>query len=92
VHVYVRTCACGCAYVRLYLPLTHTLHRFVEFAFSSATPNMAVALSYAGSDRSSVFEIEVGDIDRGADISTYSQYPQACVGILRVRVCGGVYV
>jgi hypothetical protein len=49
--------------------------RFVELAFSSATPSKAVALSYAGTDRASVFEIEVGGIDRGADISEYSQYP-----------------
>ena len=50
--------------------------RFAEFAFSSATPNKDVALSYAGTDRASLFEIEVGEIDRGADISSYSQYPQ----------------
>ena len=29
--------------------------KFVEFAFSSATPNKEVALSYAGSDRASLF-------------------------------------
>ena len=49
--------------------------RFEEFVFSSATPSKAVASSYAGTDRASVFEIEVGEIDRGADISMYSQYP-----------------
>ena len=53
-----------------------TARRFVEFAFSSATPVKEVAQLYAGSDRSSIFEIEVGEIDRGADISEFSQYPQ----------------
>lgn len=43
-----------------------TAQRFVEFAFSSATPAKEVARLYAGSDRSSIFEIEVGEIDRGA--------------------------
>ena len=49
---------------------------FVELAFSSATTDKAVALSYAGCDRASVFEIELGYIDRGADISAFSQYPE----------------
>lgn len=47
---------------------------FVEFAFSSATPDPYVAKSYAGSDRASIFEIRVGKIDCGADIEEYSQY------------------
>ena len=47
---------------------------FVELAFSSATPNPEVAKEYAGSERSSIFEIQVGQIDRGAFIGEYSQY------------------
>ena len=47
---------------------------FVELAYTSATPDHAVAKEYAGSDRSSLFEIEVGCIDRGAFIGEYSQY------------------
>ena len=48
---------------------------FVEFAFSSATPNPEVAKEYAGSDRASLFEIDVSQVDRGACIALYSQYP-----------------
>jgi tetratricopeptide (TPR) repeat protein len=49
---------------------------FVELGFSSATPNPNVAKDYAGSERSSIFEIEVGEIDRGAFIGEYSQYEE----------------
>ena len=47
---------------------------FVELGFSSATPNGEVAKGYAGSARSSLFEIDVGQIDRGAFIGEFSQY------------------
>ena len=47
---------------------------FVEFGFSSATPNGEVAKGYAGSSRSSLFEIDVSQIDRGAFIGAFSQY------------------
>ena len=47
---------------------------FVELAYTSATPDYAVAKMYAGSDRPSLFEILVGQIDRGAFIGEYSQY------------------
>jgi len=47
---------------------------FVELAYTSATPDYAVAKMYAGSDRASLFEILVGQIDRGAFIGEYSQY------------------
>ena len=49
----------------------------VEYAFMSTTRRRAVALQYA--QRSSpiaiVFEIQMGMVDRGADISWLSQYP-----------------
>ena len=47
---------------------------FVEFAYTSATPNYEVAKGYAGTAKPSLFEIEVGKIDRGAFIGEYSQY------------------
>ena len=49
---------------------------FVELAYTSATPDYAVAKMYAGSDRPSLFEIQVSQIDRGAFIGEYSQYDE----------------
>jgi hypothetical protein len=51
-----------------------------EFGFMSATTNKAVATKYAATDSSSdkgsvVFKIQEGSIDRGADLSWLSQYP-----------------
>ena len=37
---------------------------FVEPGFSSATPNLHVALQYAGSESSTLFEIDTGGVDR----------------------------
>ncbi len=48
----------------------------VEFGFLSTTTNMQVAVSYIGDKAMPVlFEIHVGDIDRGASLSFLSQYP-----------------
>ena len=48
----------------------------VEFAFMSTTTNREVALSYAkSSDNGLVFEIWMGMVDKGADVSGFSQYP-----------------
>jgi len=50
----------------------------VEFGFLSTTTNPEVAKTYAqGTDgrAATVFEIKMGMVDRGADISVFSQYP-----------------
>ncbi len=47
----------------------HTQRVFVEPAFSSATPNLETALQYAGESMSTLFVIEIGGIDRGANVS-----------------------
>jgi hypothetical protein len=58
---------------------------FVETSFSSATPNLEVALQYAcyakeseASTLSTLLEIQTGGIDRGCDLSWVSQFPQEC--------------
>eukprot|EP00961_Rhodomonas_salina_P281572 3804443-Rhodomonas_salina.2 len=54
----------------------NTLERrqFVELGFSSATPQKAVALGYAGHTDGlpTLFEIEVGQIDNGASLREFS--------------------
>merc|ERR1719367_1709392 len=50
----------------------------IEFGFMSTTVDENVALSYAAGDgqrASTVFEIKMGMVDRGADLSYFSQYP-----------------
>ena len=49
----------------------------IEFGFSSTTLDKEVALTYAGKRGLGgiVYEIQMGMIDRGADISWLSQYP-----------------
>ena len=49
-----------------------------EFGFMSTTPKRKIALGYAreGEDGTRLlFEIKMGLVDRGADISWMSQYP-----------------
>eukprot|EP00802_Teleaulax_amphioxeia_P000891 Tamp_00892.p1 GENE.Tamp_00892~~Tamp_00892.p1 ORF type:complete len:629 (+),score=132.27 Tamp_00892:3118-5004(+) len=49
---------------------------FVELAFSSATTDLLVALEYATADKySTILEIEVDGIDKGAAIAWLSQFP-----------------
>lgn len=51
----------------------------VDFGFMSTTSNEDVAIMYSGrasSQLSTIFEIDVGQIDRGASISWLSQYPE----------------
>jgi len=52
---------------------------FTEFGFMSTTADRAVAVQYSGvkdnKPRASIFEIHPNAIDRGADISDFSQYP-----------------
>eukprot|EP00325_Prymnesiales_sp_UTEX-LB-985_P002783 CAMPEP_0174705770 /NCGR_PEP_ID=MMETSP1094-20130205/8869_1 /TAXON_ID=156173 /ORGANISM="Chrysochromulina brevifilum, Strain UTEX LB 985" /LENGTH=1050 /DNA_ID=CAMNT_0015903971 /DNA_START=465 /DNA_END=3614 /DNA_ORIENTATION=+ len=47
----------------------------IEFGFSSTTIDRAQALHYASGNASTIFEMEMGMIDRGADMSWLSQYP-----------------
>ena len=60
-------------------PNEYNVRGGVEFAFMSTTPKREVAMEYAGKgadhQTSIVFEIKMGMIDRGADISWLSQYP-----------------
>uniref|UniRef100_A0A7S0W5B3 NAD(P)(+)--arginine ADP-ribosyltransferase n=1 Tax=Hemiselmis tepida TaxID=464990 RepID=A0A7S0W5B3_9CRYP len=46
-----------------------------EFAMMSTTVDRQVALQYAGQNVPTIFEIEVGGIDRGASVKFVSQYP-----------------
>ena len=48
---------------------------FVDAGFSSATPNLKTALSYAGEKSSTILKIQTGGIDRGAQVSWISQFP-----------------
>jgi hypothetical protein len=52
---------------------------FTEFGFMSTTADRAVAVQYSGvkdnKPQASIFEIHPNAIDRGADISEFSQYP-----------------
>merc|ERR1719346_2804 len=58
----------------------------VEFAFMSTTTKQDVAMQYVGgSSVGTVFEIKLGMVDRGADLSWLSQYPheaEICFGPL----------
>ena len=48
----------------------------VEAAFMSTTTSREVAMGYAGGGRNGiVFEVQMGMVDRGADIAWLSQYP-----------------
>lgn len=47
----------------------------VEFGFTSTTVDRAQALHYAQGGASTVLEMEMGLLDRGAELSWLSQYP-----------------
>jgi hypothetical protein len=53
----------------------------LEWGFMSTTADKAIAVMYSGIKEGkpfpSIFEIESGAVDRGADISGFSQYPGA---------------
>ena len=55
----------------------HGVRGGVEFAFMSTTKKREVALPYANLDKVQpmVFQIQMGMVDRGADLSWMSQYP-----------------
>jgi ankyrin repeat protein len=52
---------------------------YTEFAFMSTTQDRSVALQYSGvrdnKPKASIMEIHPNSVDRGADISDFSQYP-----------------
>eukprot|EP00854_Cymbomonas_tetramitiformis_P004334 gene4334-5333_t len=60
-------------------PNDHGVKGGVEMAFMSTTTSEEVALQYADSSderkAAFVFEVQMGMVDRGADISPFSQYP-----------------
>ncbi|KAK3240601.1 hypothetical protein CYMTET_49568 [Cymbomonas tetramitiformis] len=60
-------------------PNAHGVMGGVEMAFMSATTSEQVALNYAKSSEEGkpafLFEIQMGMVDRGADLSPFSQYP-----------------
>ena len=57
-------------------PSKHNICGGVEFAFMSTTTNRQVSMQYASSGSvSTIFEINMGMVDRGADLSWVSQYP-----------------
>lgn len=76
----------------------------IEFGFLSTTMDADVAMGYAqgGNGRAAtVFEIKMGMVDRGADISIFSQYPhekEICfapltgIEVLGTRVEGSVLI
>ncbi len=51
----------------------------LEWGFMSTTADKAVAIQYSGIKEGKpfpiIFEIDSGAVDRGADISDFSQYP-----------------
>ena len=47
----------------------------VEFGFTSTTVERAQALHYAQGTTATIFEMQMGLIDRGADLEWMSQYP-----------------
>ena len=63
----------------------------VEFAFTSTTTDREVAVRYASSGKvGMVFEIQMGMVDRGAELEWLSQYPgerEICFAPLTVTHC-----
>ena len=47
----------------------------IEYGFSSTTTDRDQAVSYASGNQSTIFEMQMGMVDRGADLSWLSQYP-----------------
>ena len=63
----------------------------VEFAFTSTTTDREVAVRYASSGKvGMIFEIQMGIVDRGAELEWLSQYPgerEICFAPLTVTCC-----
>ena len=47
----------------------------IEYGFSSTTTDRAQAVHYASGSQSTIFEMQMGMVDRGADLTWLSQYP-----------------
>ena len=47
----------------------------IEYGFSSTTTDRATALSFSRGDASTIFEMQMGMVDRGAELTWLSQYP-----------------
>ena len=47
----------------------------VEYGFSSTTTEREQAIAYADGNASTLFEMQMGLVDRGAELSWLSQYP-----------------
>lgn len=51
----------------------------LEWAFMSTTANKSIALQYSGIRQGkpypTILEMDAGSVDRGADLSNFSQYP-----------------
>ena len=47
----------------------------IEYGFSSTTTDRDQAVIYASGNQSTIFEMQMGMVDRGADLSWLSQYP-----------------
>ena len=73
----------------------------VEYGFTSTTTEREQAVHYAQGAASTLFEMEMGLIDRGADVSWLSQYafeseilfpPLMGIEVKRMRIEGGTLV
>eukprot|EP00966_Prymnesium_polylepis_P080707 1870132-Prymnesium_polylepis.1 len=67
----------------------HNVSGGVEFAFTSTTTERSVALQFADPKASDpiVFEIQMGMVDRGADLSWLSQYPHEAEVLFAPLTC-----
>ncbi len=62
----------------------------LEWGFMSTTADKTIAIQYSGIREGkpfpTIFEIDSGTVDRGADITSFSQYPgQHCLEARRAR-------
>jgi len=60
---------------RFTTPDEHGCLGVMEYGFMSTTADWSTAVSYANGCLMKILAIDVGAVDRGADISKYSQYP-----------------
>ena len=62
-----------------YKPDAHGCQGITEFGFLSTTESKKIAIQYSGAKKGRripmIIEIEVGSVDRGANIRKFSQYP-----------------
>ena len=66
----------GCRRLQFWTPNEFNVKGGVDFGFMSTTLDERVAMGYASRGRVRVvFEMQMGMIDRGANLSWLSQYP-----------------